>query len=370
MHKSSKGFTLIEVIIALAIVGTVISIAYMLLGFSRTTLRNGNDHYDIQNDIRLASGYLSEEVRFATELKIMSYSDCIAEISSHAEYDYFYIEDGALHQAKYVDSSTYDEKSYAEYISSSDSSFSAADDDTLNITLTATEDSKSYDISTDIKLENLSLNDKSIKVEGTEPYLAIRYKTKAPQSSLTEVTDITITGGNSISTDEGTLDLSVSITPNDATIKTVVWSIDDESIATVSTGGVVTAVSNGTVIVTATATDGSGVYDTHSIIITNQAGSTPTPTPTTTPATLEIDTTNPTAGYKGSSYSYSFSATGGTSPYTYTKTSGSLPSGLSLSSSGVLSGTPTKHGTYIFEVQVSDSGGQTDSNTFTLVVNN
>ena len=40
-------------------------------------------------------------------------------------------------------------------------------------------------------------------------------------------------------------------------------------------------------------------------------------------------------------FSQTLTSTGGTAPYTYTLSSGTLPTGLSLSSAGVLSGTPT-----------------------------
>lgn len=46
---------------------------------------------------------------------------------------------------------------------------------------------------------------------------------------------------------------------------------------------------------------------------------------------------------------------GGVPPYTWNLQSGPLPSGLSLSSSGILSGTPTRTGTYVFDVIANDS---------------
>jgi hypothetical protein len=49
-------------------------------------------------------------------------------------------------------------------------------------------------------------------------------------------------------------------------------------------------------------------------------------------------------------------ATGGKAPYTFAITSGSLPSGLTLNtSSGAITGTPTKTGTYSFTAKVTDS---------------
>ena len=54
-------------------------------------------------------------------------------------------------------------------------------------------------------------------------------------------------------------------------------------------------------------------------------------------------------------YSTTLAATGGTGPYSWSVTKGSLPAGLTISTSGVISGTPTQAGTSAFTVQVTDS---------------
>jgi hypothetical protein len=70
-----------------------------------------------------------------------------------------------------------------------------------------------------------------------------------------------------------------------------------------------------------------------------------------------ITTSSLPSGTAGSSYSStSLAATGGTSPYTYNITLGTLPSGLTMTSGGLISGTPTSDGTYNFSVAASDSG--------------
>ena len=53
-------------------------------------------------------------------------------------------------------------------------------------------------------------------------------------------------------------------------------------------------------------------------------------------------------------YSATLHATGGNTPYTWSKASGSkaLPTGLTLASSGVISGKATKAGTFSFTVEV------------------
>ncbi len=66
----------------------------------------------------------------------------------------------------------------------------------------------------------------------------------------------------------------------------------------------------------------------------------------------------------------SLQASGGTPGYTWSLASGSLPSGLSLSSAGVISGKPTAAGTANFTVQVADNGSpvQTQSSQESISV--
>ena len=73
-------------------------------------------------------------------------------------------------------------------------------------------------------------------------------------------------------------------------------------------------------------------------------------------------------GMIGSSYSETISAVGGTSPYTYSISAGSLPDGLSMSSAGVISGTPTTAGTSTFTVTVTDNTGATGTQQFSITV--
>ena len=80
-----------------------------------------------------------------------------------------------------------------------------------------------------------------------------------------------------------------------------------------------------------------------------------------TPATLPN-------GRQNVAYSRTITATGGTAPYTYAVTSGALPAGLTLSSGGALTGTPTVNGSFSFTVRATDAQGYSGSRTYTLVV--
>jgi hypothetical protein len=62
-------------------------------------------------------------------------------------------------------------------------------------------------------------------------------------------------------------------------------------------------------------------------------------------------------GNLGSFYNQTLTSSGGTPPYLYSVSSGSLPSGLELSTGGKISGTPTFYGNYQFTVMATDSNG-------------
>ncbi len=116
-----------------------------------------------------------------------------------------------------------------------------------------------------------------------------------------------------------------------------------------------TATASGTTI-TYTPTPGYAGPDSFTYTATNAGG-------TSAPATVTITVSAPTivlpnvslaAGTVGTAYNQTLTASGGTSPYTFS-VSGTLPAGLTLSSGGVLSGTPTVAGSYSFQIVATDS---------------
>ncbi len=70
----------------------------------------------------------------------------------------------------------------------------------------------------------------------------------------------------------------------------------------------------------------------------------------------------------GAAVQTSFSARGGTAPYAFNISAGTLPSGLSLASTGALEGVVSAIGSFDFEVQVTDNAGATAARTFRLEV--
>ncbi len=111
----------------------------------------------------------------------------------------------------------------------------------------------------------------------------------------------------------------------------------------------------------------AGVYS-FNLVLTDSASATITRTFTLNVSPFSITAGNPPNARQlsGTPYSFQFQATGGTSPYTYSLAPNpnslgqdALPAGLSLNSSGLLSGTPTGTGSFNFQLTVTDSAGRT-----------
>tara|TARA_R110000868_G_scaffold22358_5_gene91756 strand:- start:2165 stop:3751 length:1587 start_codon:yes stop_codon:yes gene_type:complete len=84
------------------------------------------------------------------------------------------------------------------------------------------------------------------------------------------IESITIIGADI--TDGKPLQLAVEVAPLDATNKSITWSVSDSLLAGISTSGLVTPKDNGTIIITATAKDGSQISNEFTI---NISGVTP-----------------------------------------------------------------------------------------------
>lgn len=73
--------------------------------------------------------------------------------------------------------------------------------------------------------------------------------------------------------------------------------------------------------------------------------------------TIEITPESLGSGSTGNTYNQALAAIGGIAPYFFSLDSGTLPSGVLLSSDGVLSGIPTAAGVFQFQVRVNDAAG-------------
>ncbi len=105
-------------------------------------------------------------------------------------------------------------------------------------------------------------------------------------------------------------------------------------------------------------------------VFTNSCG-----TATSNPATLSLScpainlspTTLPNAS-TGAPYSQTLATSGGVAPFTFSLIAGSLPTGLSLSAAGLLSGMPTQGGTFNFTIRATDANSCFGSRAYSLTI--
>ena len=139
--------------------------------------------------------------------------------------------------------------------------------------------------------------------------------------------------------------------PQDATAAAV-WSSSAPALVAVSASGVARALApSGSATITATLGPMSA-----------------TSTVTATPSGISITPSALPAGVASSPYSAKLAATGGTGPYQFTLVGGTLPPKVTLTTAGVLAGTPAKAGTAAIEIEATGADGRFTVVTYRLVI--
>lgn len=100
----------------------------------------------------------------------------------------------------------------------------------------------------------------------------------------------------------------------------------------------------------------------HGIELVLDSGRVPGPVRPPAEIVYPVEIYNPlTAAYVRVAVSHSYLGRYGVEPYTFSLDAGTLPAGLSLASTGALTGTPTTAASYAWRVKITDAIGQTDT---------
>ncbi|MGB7395140.1 MAG: Ig-like domain-containing protein, partial [Pricia sp.] len=130
---------------------------------------------------------------------------------------------------------------------------------------------------------NVVTVDNNGRVTAVGPGTAVIRATSVGDASITDTSTVTVENSpvlvtgiavssarSSVPADE-TEQFTATITPANADNRNVTWSSSDTGVATVNVSGLITAVSDGTATITATATDGSAVTGSAGLTVTSTA---------------------------------------------------------------------------------------------------
>ncbi|MBP2027366.1 prepilin-type N-terminal cleavage/methylation domain-containing protein [Acetoanaerobium pronyense] len=95
--KIKKGFTLIEVLVTIGILGILISVLYNIIFFQINAFNKSDRQSVAQSDVRYISDFITNELRFAKDIEILGNK---SDIDSY-EYKYIYIENGDVFHRGY-----------------------------------------------------------------------------------------------------------------------------------------------------------------------------------------------------------------------------------------------------------------------------
>lgn len=98
-YLNKKGFTLVEVLLATILFVVVIALAYNIYFFSIKAFETADTQVNLQSDMRIASNYISNELRTAYEVRLASTID---EDNIDGTFHLIYSEDGVI-KKKYRD---------------------------------------------------------------------------------------------------------------------------------------------------------------------------------------------------------------------------------------------------------------------------
>lgn len=264
--KRNKGITLIELLITLAILSIVIMITFSMHTFGNNTFNTGSKQSEVQSNLRLASNYITKVLRYSSNVEILATMPVTPDTSK----EYIYCDSGSLKH--------YSVGNIKTITSSADSlttniEFQEQDPQTVYFKLDSTLKGESYSI--DSTVVSLNIASKSIIGTGTGPVISFTKGEETLMNIIAKpVTGITISApSNTVQVNGGKMQFSCTLVPADASIKSVTWSVDDTSKATIdaNTGllTVITSTSGVDIVVKAKANDGSGVSATYKVTTTS-----------------------------------------------------------------------------------------------------
>ena len=176
------------------------------------------------------------------------------------------------------------------------------------------------------------------------------------------ITDITIEGATTLEVN-ATTQLTTTIIPDGASLKSVSWSSDDTTIATIDSAGLVSAkTKTGVVSITATANDGGGAADSHDITV--EAAAVANQEPTADAGADQNVATSATVDLSGSGTD----SDGTIASFAWTQDSGTTITINNADSANASFTAPSTAGVIVLQLTVTDNDGATATDNVSITV--
>lgn len=154
--NNDKGVTIIELLISLAIIGILLTTAFMFFMFGNKTFSMGTDQYSTQADLRIANDYIVKSIRYATDIELGAAPSSIDDTDV---YDYIYLDGDTIIHSAYNGGGSRIEKSLGTGLLSTTEFWT---DQKLNsqmvgINIFGHENGQEFDLQSNIELPNIAL---------------------------------------------------------------------------------------------------------------------------------------------------------------------------------------------------------------------
>jgi prepilin-type N-terminal cleavage/methylation domain-containing protein len=187
IFRSCLGFTLIELMVTLALLGLVIAGGLSFYFFADRAFMSGSELADVQADMQLAMLRITEEVRLAHRLEVISEFDSgkPVPVDDPDDIHYLYVDDGSIFlKTKNFNRSILQADSGAGYsinfemVEQDDKKL----DNMLALTLSTEHPKVDYKLGSELQILNLRLTG----IEGTQSGTAIRFTKDFSEEELEE----------------------------------------------------------------------------------------------------------------------------------------------------------------------------------------
>ncbi|KOP64992.1 hypothetical protein AMS62_06810 [Bacillus sp. FJAT-18019] len=174
-----KGVTLVELLAATVLVTIVLSLAYSFFVFGVKSFQRANEQSELQDNVRLVSHTITNDLRYAREVKLLS--ACPATFTAPFSYICVNSTSSSVEQHVYDGVSGYVTRKIdtinPTYPMTYSIQFSVTNNHLLSYSINSQAEDQSFKVSSQVLLLNVELDKGAITTDGSmSPYLAIAYK--------------------------------------------------------------------------------------------------------------------------------------------------------------------------------------------------